>query len=222
VYIVIVGGGKVGFHLARALINEAQEVLVIEKDARKAERIMTVLGGTAIQGDGAEVATLQEAGVERADVVAAVTGHDEDNLIIAQVAKTRFNVPRTVVRVNNPRNEYVFSGLGIDTTVSATALILSVVQQEIPQHPFVHLLTLQEGHIEFVEAQVGQGSAAIGQPLRNIHLPADTAIPLVIRNGAPTVVHGDTVLEAGDKVIAVTTNDQEAALRSYLVADPTS
>lgn len=221
-YIVIVGGGKVGFHLARALMAEGQEVLVIEKDARKAERIMTVLGGTAIQGDGAEAATLQEAGVERADVVAAVTGHDEDNLIIAQVAKARFNVPRTVVRVNNPRNEYVFGRLGIDTAISATALILAVIEQEIPQHPFVHLLTLQEGNIEFVEAQLDEASPAVGQPVRSIRLPEDTAIPLVIRDGQPMVVHGDTVLQDGDKVIAVTTNGQEAALQHFLLGSAAS
>src|SRR4051794_37182842 len=116
-YIVVVGGGKVGYHLTRSLLNEGQEVLVIEKNPEKVERMMTELGATAIHGDGAEVATLEEAGVGRADVVAAVTGHDEDNLIIAQVAKKRFSVPRTVARINNPRNEYIFNQLGIDSTV---------------------------------------------------------------------------------------------------------
>src|SRR5918911_1406679 len=142
-YIVVVGAGKVGYHLTRSLMTEGQEVLVIEKNPEKVERLMTELGATAIQGDGAEVATLEEAGAGRADVIAAVTGHDEDNLIIAQVAKKRFNVPRTVARINNPRNEFIFSTLGIDATVSATQVILSVIQQEIPEHPFVHLLTLQ-------------------------------------------------------------------------------
>ncbi len=108
-YIVVVGGGKVGYHLTKSLLAEGQEVLVIEKDAAKVDRIITELGGTALQGDGAEVSTLELAGLERADVVAAVTGHDEDNLIIAQVAKRRFNVPRTVARINNPRNEFRLS-----------------------------------------------------------------------------------------------------------------
>jgi len=147
-YIVVIGGGKVGYHLTKSLLNEGQEVLVIEKDRDKAARITRALGATAIHGDGAEVDTLESAGVERADVVAAVTGHDEDNLIISQVAKRRFDVPRTVARINNPRNEFIFEQLGIDATVSATQVILSVVQQSIPDHPFVHLLTLQEGGVE--------------------------------------------------------------------------
>src|SRR5919202_529298 len=144
-YIVVVGGGKVGYHLTKALMAEGQEVLVIEKSRDKSDRIVRELGAVSIQGDGAEVTTLESAGVARADVVAAVTGHDEDNLVIAQVAKRRFGVPRTVARVNNPRNEFIFSKLGIDATVSATQIILSVIQQSIPEHPFVHLLTVQEG-----------------------------------------------------------------------------
>lgn len=216
-YIVVVGGGKVGFHLARSLLNEGQEVLVIEKDGRKVDRIMTELGGNAIRGDGAEVATLEEAGVGRADVIAAVTGDDEDNLIIAQVAKRRFNVPRTVARINNPKNEYIFSHLGIDSTVSATAVILSIIQQEIPEHPFVHLLTLQGGDIEFVELQLDGQSPAVGQSSRELTLPPDTALPLVIRDGKPMVLHADTVLEDGDKVIAVTTSTQESALQHFLL-----
>lgn len=216
-YIVVVGGGKVGYHLTRLLMNEGQEVLVIEKTAEKVERIMTDLGATVIHGDGAEVATLEEAGVGRADVVAAVTGHDEDNLIIAQVAKKWFNVPRTVARINNPRNEYIFSQLGIDSTVSATQVILSIIQQEIPEHPFVHLLTLREGGIEFVELHLKEGSSAIGRTMREVKLPPDTAIPLLLREGKPIVVQPDTALEEDDKLIAVTTGEYEGMLQSYVL-----
>jgi trk system potassium uptake protein TrkA len=216
-YIVVVGAGKVGYHLTRLLMNEGQEVLVIEKTAEKVERIMTELGATAIHGDGAEVATLEEAGVGRADVVAAVTGHDEDNLIIAQVAKKRFNVPRTVARINNPRNEYIFNQLGIDATVSATQVILSVIQQEIPEHPFVHLLTLREGGIEFVELQLTAGSSAIGHRMDELTLPPDTAVPLLVRNGKPMVVQPSTALEQDDKLIAVTTGEYEGMLQSYVL-----
>jgi trk/ktr system potassium uptake protein len=219
VYIVVVGGGKVGFHLTRALLNEGQEVLVIEKSSVKVDRIMTELGATAIAGDGAEVATLEEAGVGRADVVAAVTGDDEDNLIIAQVAKKRFNVPRTVARINNPKNEYIFSQLGIDATVSATQVILSIILQEIPEHPFVHLLTLQEGGIEFVELQLTDESPASGRTLSTIVLPDETAIPLLIRHGRPLVVGPDTVFESGDKIVAVTTGAQESSLQSLVLGE---
>lgn len=216
-YIVVVGAGKVGYNLTRALMAEGQEVLVIEKDPIKADRIITNLGGSAIHGDGAEVSTLQMAGVERADVVAAVTGDDEDNLVIAQVAKLRFDVPRTVARINNPRNEVVFSQLGIDATVSATQIILSVIQQEIPEHPFVHLLTLQEGGIEFVELQLTAKAPAVGKSLSAVSVPDDTAVPLLIRGGKPLIVRPDTVFEPEDKLIAVTTTSQEGMLRDHFV-----
>lgn len=216
-YIVVVGAGKVGYNLTRALLAEGQEVLVIEKDPVKVDRIVTNLGGTAVQGDGAEVSTLQLAGVERADVVAAVTGDDEDNLVVAQVAKLRFDVPRTVARVNNPRNEVVFSQLGIDATVSATQIILSVIQQEIPQHPFVHLLTLQEGGIEFVELQLTASAPAVGKSLSAMTVPEDTAVPLLIRAGTPLIVQPDTIFQANDKLIAVTTTAREGTLRDHFV-----
>jgi trk system potassium uptake protein TrkA len=216
-YIVVVGAGKVGFNLTRLLLGEGQEVLVIEKDPVKVDRIITELGGTALQGDGAEVATLQMAGIERADVVAAVTGDDEDNLVIAQVAKLRFDVPRTVARINNPRNEFIFSRLGIDATVSATQVILSVIQQEIPEHPFVHLLTLQEGDIEFVELQLTESAPAVGKSLSEMDLPDDTAVPLLIRNGQSQIVHPSTTFQPHDKLIAVTTIRQESALRDHLL-----
>jgi trk system potassium uptake protein TrkA len=217
VYIVVVGAGKVGYNLTRALLAEGQEVLVIEKDPAKVDRIVTNLGGTAVQGDGAEVSTLQLAGVERADVVAAVTGDDEDNLVVAQVAKLRFDVPRTVARINNPRNEAVFSQLGIDATVSATQIILSVIQQEIPEHAFVHLLTLQEGGIEFVELQLTPTAFAVGKSLSAISVPDETAVPLLIRRGKPLIVQPDTEFEANDKLIAVTTTSQEGILRDHFV-----
>ncbi|GAC1513033.1 MAG: NAD-binding protein [Chloroflexota bacterium] len=216
-YIVVVGAGKVGYHLTKSLLEEGQEVLVIEKDSTKVDRIMTQLGATALQGDGSEVATLQMAGAERADVIAAVTGHDEDNLIVSQVAKRRFNVPRTVARINNPRNEHIFSQLGIDATVSATQIILSVIQQEIPEHPFVHLLTLQEGGVGFIQLQLLDDSPAVGQVMGSMVFPEDTAVPLLIRCGKAVVVHADTTFQAHDKLIAVATSEQEVALREFML-----
>jgi trk system potassium uptake protein TrkA len=219
VYIVIVGGGKVGYHLTKALLNEGQEVLVIEKDGPKAALITRELGATVIHGDGAEVATLQDAGLERADVVAAVTGHDEDNLIISQVAKRRFDVPRTVARINNPRNEFIFGRLGIDATVSATQIILSVIQQSMPAHPFVHLLTLQEGGLELVELHLQGQAPAVGKSLKDMTLPPDTAVPLLIRSGKPVFIQVDTVFEDEDHLYAITTSEQEAALRRTMAGE---
>lgn len=218
-YIVVVGAGKVGYHLTKSLLAEGQEVLIIEKDQAKVDRITRELGATALQGDGAEVATLEQAGLERADVVAAVTGHDEDNLIICQVAKGKFEVPRTVARVNNPRNEFIFAELGIDATVSATQVILSVIQQSIPEHPFVHLLTVREGGIEFVELQLNGHSPVTGRTAGEVTLPPHSAVPLLIRRGTPVVVQTDTELEADDRLIAVTTPDQETALRRVILGE---
>ena len=220
-YIVVVGAGKVGYHLTKSLLAEEQEVLVIERSGPKADRITRDLGTTAIVGDGAEVATLEQAGLERADVVAAVTGHDEDNLIIAQVAKRRFNVPRTVARINNPRNEFIFTELGIDATVSATQVILSIIQQEIPQHPFVHLLTLQEGGIEFVELQLVEGSPAVGRTINEVGLPEETSIPLLIREGKPLVAPVDLALAQDDRLVAVTVPHQEGSLRARFLGSST-
>jgi trk system potassium uptake protein TrkA len=219
VYIVVVGGGKVGYSLTRALLAEGQEVLVIEKQQVKVDRIIEELGGTAIQGDGAEVSTLELAGLERADVVAAVTGHDEDNLIVCQVAKRRFNVPRTVARINNPRNEYIFTELGIDATVSATQVILAVIQQEIPHHPLVHLLTLREGGVEFLQLELTEDSPVVGRSMGQLSLPEDTAIPLLMRDGLPVVVHADTTFGPRDRLIAVVSTNQESALRDYVLGE---
>ena len=150
-------------------------------------------------------------------MVAAVTGHDEDNLIIAQVAKNRFNVPRTVARINNPRNEFIFTTLGIDAPVSATQAILASIQQRIPGHPFIHLLTLQEGGIEFVELDLPAWCPAAGRRMTDISLPEDTAVPLLIRDGKPVVVQADTVLQPGDRLLAVTTSQQESTLRDHVL-----
>lgn len=216
-YIVVVGAGKVGFNLTKALMAEGEEVLVIEKDQEKVDRLTRELDATAIQGDGAEVATLELAGLERADVVAAVTGHDEDNLVISQVAKGHFNVPRTVARINNPRNEFIFRQLGIDATVSATQLILAVILQNIPKHKFVHLLTLQEGGIEFVELEINPDSSIANERVGDLDLPPDSSVPLVIRGGKPIIAQPDTVVTPGDLLVALTTSEQETALRQRIL-----
>src|ERR671932_2401836 len=138
-YILIVGGGKGGYYLARTLVDEgATEVSLIEKNPQKVAIFTERFGEVVMQGNGDEAATLQAAGAARADVVIAVTGDDEDNLVICQVAKAHFNVPRTIARVNNPKNEELFRRLGIDVTVSATNIILNVIEQEIPERGLVH------------------------------------------------------------------------------------
>ncbi len=218
-YIIVVGGGKVGYYLAKELVEEGHEVLVIEKDATKVERIAEDLGDITLRGDGCEAATMEMAGFGRADMVIAVTGDDEDNLVVCQVAKAKFNVPRALARINNPKNEEIFKRLGIDTTVSATSAILAQIEQELPTHPLIPLLTLKGGGLEMVEVKVPENSAAVGKRIGEILLPQQSLIALIVdEDGVPRVPKNDTVVRAGDEIVAVTRTENEDALRSVLTS----
>ncbi len=218
-YIIVVGGGKVGYYLAKELVEEGNEVLVIEKDPPKAERIAEELGDISLRGDGCEASTMEMAGFGRAEMVIAVTGDDEDNLVVCQVAKAKFNVPRAVARINNPKNEEIFRKLGIDTTISATTAILSRIEQELPTHQLIPLLTLKGGGLEIVEIKVPESSAVVGKRIADILLPQQSLIALIVdEDGDPRVPKSDTVLRAGDEVVAVTRRENEDALRAVLTA----
>jgi trk system potassium uptake protein TrkA len=216
-YIIVVGGGKVGYYLTKNLIDEGHEVLVIEKNKARVDVITEDLGSVALQGDGAEASVLSDAGASRADVMVAVTGDDEDNLVICQIAKKRFNVGRTIARINNPKNEHIFKLLGIDSTVSSTNVIMAQVEQEIPQHALVHLLNLKRSNVEIVEAVIAPDSKAVGQALKDLQLPENCIVSMIIRDGNLVIPSGNTVFEAGDEVIALTKVGDEAALRATLL-----
>jgi trk system potassium uptake protein TrkA len=217
-YIVIIGGGKVGFYLAKELVEANHEVLIIERNAAKCTEIQEELGEIVMRGDGCEAATQEQAGSGRADLFLAVTGEDEDNLVACQVAKHVFNVPRAVARINNPKNEMIFRKLGIDFTVSATSAIMSHIEQELPTHPLISLLTLRRG-FEIVEIRVGSDSPVLGRSVREILLPHQALIwGIVDAEGNPKAPTPDTVLHAGDEVVAVTLKESEEALRAALTA----
>ncbi len=216
-YVVVAGGGKVGFYLAKALLNEGHEVLVIEKDRKKCEVIAEDLGSVVMRGDAAEASTLGDAGASRADVVVAVTGDDEDNLVICQMAKRKFNVARTIARINNPKNEHIFKLLGIDATVSSTDLIMSHIEQELPTRAMVHLLRLRQSNLEVVEATIPEGAKVVGRQLRELHLPPESVFLLIIRKENAIVPTGQITLEAGDEVIALTRVETESRLRDMLL-----
>ena len=219
-YILIVGGGKVGYYLTKTLVNEgANEVLLIEKNPQKVAIFTERFGEVVMQGNGDEAATLQAAGAARADVVIAVTGDDEDNLVICQVAKAHFNVPRTIARVNNPKNEELFRRLGIDTTVSATNVILNLIEQLIPQRSFVHVMTLRHADMAIVEGIIPPHSQVAGQTLAEIPFPPGVVIAAIHRGAELILPTGSSVLYPGDEVIAVTKRDQEAELRELLVSE---
>lgn len=215
-YIIIVGGGKVGYYLAKSLLNDEHEVLIIEKDKRKCDIISSELGGIVMRGDGTDSIVMEEAGMNRCELAIAVTGDDEDNLMICQMAKKKFDVKRTISRINNPKNEHIFKLLGIDHTVSVTDLILAQIEREIPAHSLVHLLTLRDVGVSFVEAKVPPGSPAVGKRLRELQIPDAVVIPLIIRNGKGIVPYGETVLMADDEVVAVTAEAEEDVLERIL------
>ncbi len=216
-YIIIIGGGRIGYYLAKALQEEKHEILIIEKNLAVCEAINAELGGVCLRGDGCEVTNLIDAGTSRADMLVAVTGEDEDNLVSCQLAKHKFNVPRTIARMKNPSNEELFKKLGIDVTISSTNVILEHITEEVPTHPVTHLMEIRDRGLEIVEVRVPVGSSTIGKAVKDLPLPAGSMLFLLIRKGQkPVVPVPTTTLTGGDQVIAVTPPDAEAALRAAL------
>ena len=204
-YIIIAGGGKVGYYLAKELLADGHEVLVIEKDPRQVMQLSTELGeGAVMRGMADETATMERAGGSRADLVIAVTGEDEDNLVICQVARLRFKVARTIARVNNPQNEELFHRLGINITVSSTKLILSLIEQELPSRPFIPLVKLRSIGMEIVELALLANSPLIGKKIGNINLPPGSTVSLIIRDEQTVIPTSETVMQPGDKLIGFT------------------
>jgi trk system potassium uptake protein TrkA len=221
-YIVVAGGGKVGYHLTKALLAQGHEVVVIEMDPARAQRISDELGSVVIPQRADEGRWLLEAGVERADVVIAATGDDEDNLIICQLGKLTalrrgVRKPRTIARVNHPKNEEVLKRLGVDATVSTTSVILSLMEQELSQHPAVHLMTLRQAGIELMEFIIPSESPAAGRAVASLGLPPNVALPLIMRGGEALRADGSTVLASEDTVIALLPIDQETEVRERLM-----
>ena len=170
-FVLVVGGGKVGYYLTKELIESGHEVVLMEKDRARAAQIADEIGSIVIAQDGCEGKYLDEAGANRADIVAAVTGDDEDNLVICQMAKHHFDVPRTIARVNNPKNEQLFRHLGVDEIISPTRMILGSIEQDIPVHELLHLAALGVGELEIIEAHLQAGSPAIGKIALDLQVP---------------------------------------------------
>lgn len=219
-YILIVGGGKVGFFLARALLAAGHEVLVLEQHEERYQALAEELGEMVMLGDGSEVRTLEHAGASRADVVVAVTGADEDNLVICQLAKKKFNVRRVIARINNPKNEEIFKLLGIDETVSATHVLQALIEQELHAEEIHPLSLLRRGELEIVAIHIAAGAPCVGRPVRDLDLPSGCLLAVLLREGKASVIRGDLEILPGDTVIAVTGPDQADALRVKLVGEP--
>jgi trk/ktr system potassium uptake protein len=218
-YIVIGGGGQVGYYLAKGLIEQGHEVLLLEKDPIRYDRLKKELGTSVFKGDACEARTLDEIGTKRADLVIAVTGDDDDNLVICQVAKTRYKVPSTIARLNNPRNERLFKNLGIDVVVSPTQAILHMIEAEIPHHTLVPLITLTRAGLGLVELTIPPDSPAAGQTISALKLPPEANMALVVRQDANLTPSGDTVLQPEDRIFALVTAEGERALRHTILGE---
>ena len=202
-YVIIAGGGKVGWNLARELIAKEHEVTLIEGDRERYLTVEQELEHAIQYGDATELWVLERAGIQRADLVIAVTGDDEDNVLICQLAKDKYLCDRIIARVNNPRNRQYFELLGIGPAVSATDLILRLIEHEVPSYGLVHLLDLRDEQLEIIEIEVGPDAPAAGMRVQDVDLPDGSLIISVLRNGRGFVPKADTVIEADDEVLLV-------------------
>ncbi len=213
-YIIIGGGGDVGYYLAKNLLHQGHEVLLMEKNSARYQALSEELDqGVVLRGDACEARTMEEAGARRADVVIAVTGEDEDNLVICQMAKKRFSVGRTIARLNNPRHEELFRKLGIDVTISPTRSILSLIESELPGTHFISLMTLKHAGLEIVEISIPPTSPVSNKTLSQINLPRRCNLALIIRGSESIFPNAETEVLAGDEIYALVTREGEEELR---------
>jgi trk system potassium uptake protein TrkA len=217
-YLVVAGGGKVGANVAFSLLEMGHEVTLIEQRSDRFQRLEEKFGPVAMRGDATEIHVLERAGIDRPpDILFAVTGDDEDNLVIAQIAKQGYGVPKVIARVNDPRNQQHFDLLGVTQTVCATSGILGLVEHEVPQHGLVRLLELRQEGLEVVEVQIMEDSPAAGKRVSGLVLPEGSRLVSVTRDGVGEIAVGETVIRPGDQVIAILKPGIEDTLRHALV-----
>jgi len=216
-YVIVVGGGLVGFYLARNLLKNGHEVTIIERNPDTFELASRQIECPVVLGDGSTIAVLERAGASRANVLCAVTDHDQDNLIACQVAKYHFGIPKAIARVKNPKNEAVMSRLGVDTTVSSTAIITSVIESELPATRARTLASLSSCGVGIMEYHVTQASPVVGKKARQIKLPPNCSVVSILREGKAVTCFDGVVLESGDTVVALVPTNQEAVVREILL-----
>jgi trk system potassium uptake protein TrkA len=218
-YIIIIGAGKVGWNLARELIDKGNEITLIENERNRYLTVEQELEHNVQYGDASELWVLERAGISRADMVIAVTGDDEDNMLICQVAREKYLVEQIIARVNNPRNREHFELLNIKPYVSATDLILRLIEHEVPEYGLVHLLDLPEERLEIIEMELAADSKVAGQTVGELNMPEGSLLISILREGEGFVPGPETVLEAGDEVLAVLDPGLEEELKVFFGAD---
>ena len=219
-YLLIAGGGKVGSNLARTLIRSGNEVTLVEQRSDRFDMLEAEFEHQVHKGDATEIYVLERAGIKRPpDIVVAVTGDDEDNIIICQMARERYGVAKVIARVNDPRNQPYFDLLGISPTVSATSAIMALIEHEVPEHGLIHLLELRKENLEIVEVTVGDKAACAGKKIKNVSLPEGSRLISVVRDGKAEIPDESTQLEPGDSVLAILEPGKEDELRRVLVKE---
>jgi trk system potassium uptake protein TrkA len=217
-YILVVGGGKTGSHLADILLGDGHEVTVIEKRPDVLAKLEAEAPNAAIvQGDGCDPLVLENAGVNRADVVAAVTGDDEDNLVVSSLAKRQYGVRRVIARINNHKNEWLFTKeMGVDAAVSKAHIIAKLIEEETAIRDIVTILKLRRGNVALLQETLEEGARAVGQRLSELGLPKNCVLVTVLRGNEVLFPSGDTVFQAGDEILAVANVASEADLEKAL------
>lgn len=221
--VIIVGGGRTGSYLAQLLKEDGHEVALLEKSAQVFNRLVAKIEVRHFQADGCDPAKLEEAGARGADLLVAVTGDDEDNLVISWLAKTVFQIKRVIARVNNPRNQWLFTPeWGVDIPISGVQVISKLIEEEATLGDVVTLLKLREGEVAIVELKLPATSPVVGRALSEIALPENTVLVAVLRDKQILIPTAKTVFQSGDELLAVTAVTKEAELRDLLVSGTAS
>jgi trk system potassium uptake protein len=221
--VIVTGAGAVGRHLAADLADRGHDVTLIDQDREIVQKVRDwATGVQVVLGDACEPWVLEEARMSQADVLVAATGDDEDNLVTSLLAKQEFAVPRVLARVNHPKNEWLFtSQWGVDAAVSPPHILTAMVEEAVTVGDLVRLLRLEGGKVSIVEMTLPDGGPSVGRPLYEVRLPADSAIVAVLRDGHVVIPQPETVLAAGDEVVALPAPDSEGQLRTLVVGDGT-
>jgi trk system potassium uptake protein TrkA len=218
VYVLVAGGGKVGANVARTLLRLGHEVTLIEQRREKFEALEEEFEHQVLMGDATEIHILERAGIARPpDLVLALTGDDEDNIVICQIAKEKYGVPKVIARVNDPRNQAHFDLMGISPTICATSSILALVEHEVPEHELIHLLELRKENLEIVEVQIDNDSPSAGKRVDALRMPEGSRLISVMREGHAEIAVGSTELQPGDQVLAILEPGKEDELRRVLL-----
>ena len=202
--VIVIGGGKVGFYLIKTLKNKKHDITLIEKDKELCEKISDQIDIDIINGDGTDIEVLKDADIDVADVVAAVTGKDEENLVICQVAKQNFNIQHTMARVNNPKNQALFKTLGVDNTVCSTQVITNLIDWECESDKIKIIQTFERGEMVLVEVEIDNKINWCNKAIKDLDIPINTVIVSVFREGQVIYPKGNTIIQDHDKVVIVT------------------